>query len=100
MIEKVHGVLKGKRHTSGVRINTPQFIYRYYLMFVTKQILTFIKIKISNSIRYSIKYHNSRYTYRMSPTEKIVIIAALAQWIKALAPQAEGWVFETQPRQT
>ena len=25
-------------------------------------------------------------------------IAAVAQWIKALAP--EGWVFESQPRQT
>ena len=26
--------------------------------------------------------------------------AAVAQWIRALAPQAEGWVFESRPRQT
>ena len=27
------------------------------------------------------------------------ITEAMAQWVRALAPQAEGWVFETQPRQ-
>ena len=26
--------------------------------------------------------------------------AAVAQWVRVFAPQAEGWVFETQPRQT
>ena len=26
--------------------------------------------------------------------------AAVAQWDRALAPQAEGWVFESQPLQT
>ena len=25
---------------------------------------------------------------------------AVAQWARAFAPQAEGWVFESQPRQT
>ena len=25
---------------------------------------------------------------------------AVAQWVKAFAPQAEGWVFESQPWQT
>ena len=25
---------------------------------------------------------------------------AFAQWDRALAPQADGWVFESQPRQT
>ena len=29
-----------------------------------------------------------------------VEIAAVAQWIRALASQAEGWVFESQQRQT
>ena len=29
-----------------------------------------------------------------------LIIAAMAQWVRALAPQAEGWVFESKPRQT
>ena len=24
----------------------------------------------------------------------------MAQWVRAFAPQAEGWVFESQPRQT
>ena len=24
----------------------------------------------------------------------------VAQWVRAFAPQAEGWVFESQPRQT
>ena len=26
--------------------------------------------------------------------------AAMVQWVRALAPQGEGWVFESQPRQT
>ena len=26
--------------------------------------------------------------------------ASVAQWIRALVPKAEGWVFEYQPRQT
>ena len=26
--------------------------------------------------------------------------AAVAQWVIAIAPQAEGWVFESQSRQT
>ena len=26
--------------------------------------------------------------------------AAVAQWVRELAPQAEGWVFESRPRQT
>ena len=26
--------------------------------------------------------------------------AAVAQWVRALAPQAEGWVFESKLRQT
>ena len=25
--------------------------------------------------------------------------ATVAYWVRALAPQAEGWVFESQPRQ-
>ena len=28
------------------------------------------------------------------------VTAAVAQWVRALAPQAEDWVFESQPRQT
>ena len=28
------------------------------------------------------------------------ITGAMAQWVRALAPQAEGWVFESQLRQT
>ena len=26
--------------------------------------------------------------------------AALAPWVRTFAPQAEGWVFESKPRQT
>ena len=26
--------------------------------------------------------------------------AAVAQWVRAFAPQAKGWMFESQPRQT
>ena len=29
-----------------------------------------------------------------------LLTAAVAQWVRALAPQAEGSVFEFQPRQT
>ena len=28
------------------------------------------------------------------------LAAAFAQWMKAFAPQAEGWMFESQPRRT
>ena len=28
------------------------------------------------------------------------VTAAAAQWVRAFASQAEGWVFESQPRQT
>ena len=27
-------------------------------------------------------------------------LAAVAQWVRAFASQADGWVFESQPRQT
>ena len=26
--------------------------------------------------------------------------AAVEQWVRTFAPQAEGWAFESQPRQT
>ena len=29
----------------------------------------------------------------------VKITAAMAQWVRAFVPQAEGWVFESQPRQ-
>ena len=29
-----------------------------------------------------------------------VYTAAVAQWVRALVPRAEGWVLESQPRQT
>ena len=30
----------------------------------------------------------------------LITTAAVSQWVRALALQAEGWVFESQPRQT
>ena len=30
---------------------------------------------------------------------KIEVTAAVAQWVRALAPKADGWVFESQPGQ-
>ena len=38
--------------------------------------------------------------YALSIILSIKITAAVAQWVGALASQAEGWVFESQPRQT
>ena len=38
--------------------------------------------------------------YIYNSTIQTVFAAALAQWVRAFAPQAEGWVFESQPRQT
>ena len=38
-----------------------------------------------------------------SKTTVIIILirtAAVAQWVRAFAPQAEGWMFESQPQQT
>ena len=32
--------------------------------------------------------------------QKCQTIAAVAQWVRVLALHAEGWVFESQPRQT
>ena len=34
------------------------------------------------------------------PNVRIQNAAAVAQWVKAFTPQAEGWVFESHPRQT
>ena len=31
---------------------------------------------------------------------KNVLTAALTQWVRALVPQAEGWMFDSQLRQT
>ena len=31
---------------------------------------------------------------------RTVLAAVVALWVRALAPQVEGWVFESQPRQT
>ena len=28
------------------------------------------------------------------------VAAAVAQWVRKFAPQAHGWLFESQPRQT
>ena len=36
----------------------------------------------------------------LSQGEQKQMVAAVAQWVRALAPQAEGWVFESNPRQT
>ena len=36
----------------------------------------------------------------LSQGEQKQMTAAVAQWVRALAPQAEGWVFESGPRQT
>ena len=30
----------------------------------------------------------------------IYLDVVVAQWVRAVAPQAEGWVFESQPRHT
>ena len=30
----------------------------------------------------------------------VAVTAAVAQWVRVFAPQAEGWVFESQQRQT
>ena len=34
------------------------------------------------------------------PQTHYFLTAAVAQWVRAFASQAEGWVFESQPRQT
>ena len=40
------------------------------------------------------------WTFAVIETFKNNTAAAVAQWVRAFAPQAEGWVFESQPRQT
>ena len=45
----------------------------------------------------------SVYTYfdsRYQTIQWVHKIAAVAQWVRAFVPQAEGWVFEFSPRQT
>ena len=39
-------------------------------------------------------------TFLLKNQFKTDLAAALAQWVRAFAPQAEGWVFESQPPQT
>ena len=43
-------------------------------------------------------YFINMYTINLIYT--ICWITAVAQWARAFASQAEGWVFESQPRQT
>ena len=40
------------------------------------------------------------FTILLQHFTKYLSAAAVAQSVRALAPQAEGWVFESQPRQT
>ena len=50
-------------------------------------------------VKFALKYNN----YSKSSVSIHIYIkwtAAVAQWLRALAPQAEGWVFESKPRQT
>ena len=40
------------------------------------------------------------YLLYMYVHTQILLAVAVAQWVKAFYPQAKGWVFESQPRQT
>ena len=40
------------------------------------------------------------YFLKNVPQQTDSLTAAVAQWIRALVPQADGWVFESRPRQT
>ena len=57
-------------------------------------------VKNSNSLKYPIILTNlSNYVLTLYTILKLKA-AAFAQLVRAFAKQAEGWVFESQPRQT
>ena len=64
----------------------------FYVVFV-------VLLLILLHIMYQKKKTMSRDIY-MSILYHLNINAAVAHWVRAFAPQAEGWMFESQPRQT
>ena len=65
----------------------------------------------------SLNYYLLSFQYQITSTDKLLILnihlkktffcvpeanvtTAVAQWVRALVPQAEGWVFKSQPRRT
>ena len=53
-----------------------------------KYLLTFLAIRIDE------------YESLFACTSTYCSACAVAQWVRAFAPQAEVWVFESQPRKT
>ena len=45
-------------------------------------------------------YHFIRRSVPIKSLFMTINAVAVAQWVREFAPQAEGWVFESQPRKT
>ena len=55
------------------------------------------------AVKYSFLPRRHKFINKMQKHNMLftmLITAAVAQWVRAFALQAEGWVFESQPRQT
>ena len=55
------------------------------------------RANITRTLMYKSKDH---FIYINVLFLRITITAAVAQWVRTFAPLVEGWVFESQPRQT
>ena len=58
-----------------------------------------MKIQPCEGCQGNFRIHNELFLYD-NHRHYMAETAAVAQWVRALAPQAEGWVFESQLRKT
>ena len=65
-----------------------------------KALINPAKPSVKQCLNISPGHMDLRYKYQIFRNLNYFTAAVLAQWGRALAPQAEGWVFTSQPRQT
>ena len=49
---------------------------------------------------FDLTQHDKRIFFLFAKVLQEELTVAVAQWVRALATQTEGWMFESQPRQT
>ena len=82
------------------------FPYGTYFKVMCRQCKIFLQcIMLIYTTCITIFFKNANFStyykdFTFLPSFYVRRTAAVAQWVRALAPQAEGWVFESQPRQT
>ena len=91
-------MISGKYTYNSMKPKSACVIAWQYMLFVMFEIYR-LKYEKSDIAKY--KYSNlitNHKEYTMIGIS-FLITAAMAQWVRAFVPQAEGWVFESQSRQ-